>query len=446
MSAVEINADGIPGPTHSYGGLSHGNYASQGNKGEVSSPRQAVKQGLKKMKLLADWGIPQFVLPPHERPDIPFLRGLGFAGPDAEVWTRAWKAYPPAAWAASSSSAMWAANAAMIAPSADTADGRLHATPANLITMLHRSIEAPQTQRSLKALMSDEARFAVHDPLHFHNSLSDEGAANHVRLCADHGSKGVHLFVYGRDDQALWTGHNPARQTLAACHAIASLHQLDFKRVVFARQSKAAIEAGAFHNDVVCVGTCDTLFFHEQAFEDKATVIADIKRAAEGLFEPQFVEVAAKDLSLADAVKSYLFNSQLLVVQEQAGLTLLAPMESHDTPAAKAVCDGLLSGNGPIRRVEFVDVRQSMRNGGGPACLRLRIVMTTDELAAANPKMRLDNHLFATLNDWADVHYRDSLTPADLPDQALIDESRRALDALTEILGLGSDFYPFQRG
>jgi succinylarginine dihydrolase len=445
VTVYEVNADGIPGPTHSYGGLSVGNFASQGNKGEKSSPKQAVKQGLLKMKRLSDWGIPQYVLPPHERPQIPFLRALGFSGSDADVWSRAWAAYPQAAWAAASSSAMWSANAATIAPSVDTGDGRLHATPANLITMLHRSIEAPQTTAALRALMPDPDRFAVHAALHPHNALSDEGAANHVLLCGAFGQPGVHLFVYGRDADEHWDGHNPARQTLAACHAIASLHGLDFKRVVFARQSKAAIEAGAFHNDVVAVGCTDTLFFHEQAFEDKAGTLAAIRRAADGLFEPQFVEVAAADLSLADAVKSYLFNSQLLALPGRDGLTLLAPMESHDTPSAKGVCDALVAGNGPIRQVEFVDVRQSMRNGGGPACLRLRIVMTADERAAANAAMRLDDRLFSALNDWADRYYRDSLTPAELPDPLLITESRAALDALSDLLNLGAGFYPFQR-
>lgn len=443
---IEVNADGLVGPTHAYGGLSAGNVASVTNKGEASNPRAAVKQGLAKMKMLADWGIPQFIMPPQERPNIPFLRDLGFTGTDAQVWEGAWKAAPRFAWAASSASAMWAANAATIGPSVDAADGRLHATPANLSTMLHRSLEAPQTTRALQALMPGD-RFAVHAPLHHHNSLSDEGAANHVRLCANHGAEGVHLFVYGRDDDAhSWEGKNPARQTLAACHALASLHQLDPKRVVFAQQSKAAIEGGAFHNDVVCVGTHDTLLFHEMAFEDKDATLAAIRKAANGLFEPQFVEVAIQGLPFQDAVTSYLFNSQLLHVPGRDGLTLLAPTETEDTQTAKAVCDNLTAGNGPIRHVEYVDVRQSMRNGGGPACLRLRIVMTDDELSAANPGMRMTDDKLANLNAWADQHYRDSLTAYDLRDPNLITETRAALDELTSILHLGSGFYPFQQG
>ncbi len=443
MTTYEVNADGLVGPTHAYGGLSAGNLASQTNKGEVSNPRAAVKQGLQKMKRLMDWGVPQCVLPPHERPYIGFLRGLGFGGSDAQVWERAWQTAPQVAWAASSASAMWAANAATIAPSVDTGDGKLHASAANLLTMLHRSLEGAQTTRALQALMPGD-RFAVHAPLHAHADFADEGAANHVRLCADHGTPGVHLFVYGRDHQA-WDGQNPARQTLASCQALATRHQLDPKRVVIAQQSRMAIEAGAFHNDVVCVGTRETLFYHEQAFENPEQTLAALRKAADGLFEPQFVAVSAQDLSLEDAVKSYLFNSQLLSLPGRDGLTLLAPTETQETPTAYAVCQALVAGNGPIRHVEYVDVRQSMRNGGGPACLRLRVVMTADELAAINPKMRLDDDLIATLGDWADRHYREALTAYDLRDPTLITETREALDALTQILGLGSGFYPFQR-
>ena len=38
-----------------------------------------------------------------------------------------------------------------------------------------------------------------------------------------------------------------------------------------------------------------------------------------------------------------------------------------------------------------------------------------------------------------------TLTVADLADPSLIVEARTALDELTAILDLGSDFYPFQR-
>lgn len=441
-SAVEANADGLIGPTHSYAGLSPGNLASSLNKGEASNPRAAVLQGLDKMKTLADLGLPQFVLPPHERPNIPFLRDLGFSGSDAQVLERAWKDAPSFAAAACSASPMWAANAATVTPSADAADGRVHFTPANLITNLHRSLEHDQTRRALDALFPDTSRFAVHDALPSVAHLADEGAANHVRLCRDHGEAGVNLMVWGREAWEHWDGPYPARQTREASEAIMRRHEAT--GAVLARQGKAAIAGGTFHNDVVCVGALDTLFFHELAFEDTDATKAAIRAAADG-FEPQFVEVSAADLPLADAISSYLFNSMLIRVPGQDRLTLICPTETRDNPRSHAVAQSLAASNGPIGHVEYVDVRQSMRNGGGPACLRLRVVLTEAELAATNPAMRLTDALHARLSDWGRRWYRDSLTARDLADPALLDETRGALDALTQVLNLGGGFYPFQR-
>jgi succinylarginine dihydrolase len=442
VKALEANADGLIGPTHSYAGLSPGNLASSLNKGEASNPRAAVLQGLDKMKRLADLGLPQFVLPPHERPDIPFLRSLGFTGPDTRVLEQAWKDAPSFAAAALSASPMWAANAATVTPSADAADGRVHFTPANLHTNLHRSLEHAQTKRSLDALFPDPTRFAVHDALPAVAHLADEGAANHVRLCAEHGSSGVNLLVWGRDAHQVWDGPFPARQTRQASEAVARRHAAS--GAVLAQQSRAAIAGGTFHNDVVCVGALDTLFHHDLAFEDTAATHAAIRAAAQG-FEPIFVEVASADLPLADAISSYLFNSMLVQIPGEDRLTLICPTETRDNPRSHAVAQSLTASNGPIGRVEYVDVRQSMRNGGGPACLRLRVVLTEAELAATHPAMRLTDALHARLSDWANRHYRDTLAPADLADPALIAETRGALDELTGLLKLGSGFYPFQR-
>ncbi|GAA0202140.1 succinylarginine dihydrolase [Brevundimonas nasdae] len=442
-TAVEANADGLIGPTHSYAGLSPGNLASSLNKGEASNPRAAVLQGLDKMKLLADLGLPQFVLPPHERPNIPFLRSLGFSGTDGQVLERAWRTAPSFAAAACSASPMWAANAATVTPSSDAADGRVHFTPANLHTNLHRSLEHQQTKQALDALFPDATRFAVHDALPAVAHLADEGAANHVRLCATHGGRGVNLLVWGRDAFEAWDGPFPARQTREASEAIVRRHEAG--RPVLAQQSRTAIAGGTFHNDVVCVGALDTLFFHELAFEDTNATKAAIRRAADGLFEPQFVEVSNADLPLADAISSYLFNSMLIQVPGEDRLTLICPTETRDNARSHAVAERIAGSNGPIGRVQYVDVRQSMRNGGGPACLRLRVVLNEAELAATNPAMRLTDALHARLSDWANHWYRDELRPADLADPKLLDESRGALDELTGVLDLGAGFYPFQR-
>ncbi len=432
MTAVEANIDGLVGPTHNYAGLAVGNLASQTNLGAVSNPRAAALQGLAKMKRMADLGAPQFVLPPQDRPNLAFLRAIGFTGDDAQVNERAWEKAPALAGAAWSASAMWAANAATVTPSADSADGRVHFTPANLVTNLHRSLEGPQTTAALRQLFPDPERFVVHDTLPAQPHFGDEGAANHVRLCAEHGAPGVNLFVYGRGAYETWTGRYPARQTLEAFEAIARRHGA--ARAVYLRQARAAIEAGVFHNDVVCVGTRTCLLYHELAFEDRDAMQAAVRRAASGLFEPIFVEIADADLPLGQAIGSYLFNAQLVQVPNEDRLLLLAPMEVYETPAARAVAERLVASNSPIGRVEYMDLRESMRNGGGPACLRLRVVLTPDELGATAAGQRLDERLYTVLCEWVRRRYRDRLTPADLADPQLIAESRAALDELDTIL------------
>jgi succinylarginine dihydrolase len=338
---------------------------------------------------------------------------------------------------------MWAANAATVTPSVDAKDGRVHLSVANLASNLHRSQEPPQTLRTLRRLFPDRERFAVHPALPAVGHLADEGAANHVRLAAEHGAPGVNLFVWGRQAWSAWSGKLPARQTFEASVAVARRHGA--ARAVFAQQSTRAIDGGAFHNDVVCVGTGRALLFHETTFEREPEALEAISRAAKGLFEPAFLKVSQADLPLVDAISSYLFNSQLLALPGEDRLVLLAPTETEANPRAHAVAQGLAASNGPIGRVEYVDVRQSMRNGGGPACLRLRIVLTEEELAAINPAQRLTEDLHAQLTVWASRWYRERLSPQDLADPMLLDESRGALDELTGLLGLGSDFYPFQR-
>ena len=436
--AWEVNFDGLIGPSHNYGGLSDGNLASANNAGQVSRPREAALQGLEKMRLLVRAGLKQGVLPPLERPNLGFLRRAGFQGSDADVISDAGKYAPQLLKAAYSASSMWCANAATVSPSADTADGRLHFSPANLSTMLHRSIEAEDTYRTLLALSRgdpESGEFLLHRELSTHADFSDEGAANHVRLCSEHGAPGVELFVYGRE-----AGESafrfPARQTRLASDCIARAHGLRPERTVFARQARKAIEAGAFHNDVVCVGTLDTLFFHEFAFEDTDATLEAVRRAADDLFELRPVMVRDAEVPLADAISSYLFNSQLLEWPGEDRLVLLAPTETRDTPATAAYCERLVSGNGPIGRVDYVDVRQSMKNGGGPACLRLRVVMTDEEIAAAHPGVFLDEAKIDALQAAVRDTYREELAPSDLADPGFADACIAARRDVLGILGL----------
>ena len=441
--AVEANFDGLVGPTHNYAGLSWGNVASKSNVNAVSNPKEAALQGLAKMKKLADRGYVQAVLPPHERPHIPTLRALGFAGSDRQVLEQAAQADPAILAAVSSASAMWTANAATVSPSADTADHRVHFTPANLSAKFHRSIEHRVTGRALKAIFTDESYFAHHPALPSVSHFGDEGAANHTRLCAGYGDPGVELFVYGQaafNESAPAPVKYPARQTLEASRAIARLHGLDDRHAVFAQQNPAAIDAGVFHNDVIAVGNGSCLFYHELAFLDEGGVLSDIRARLAGT-ELQPVRVSAAEVPIEDAVASYLFNSQLLNTPD--GMLLAVPGECREVASVSRYLDSLLQQNGPITAVEVFDVKQSMRNGGGPACLRLRVVLSDEEWRAINQGVVLTDALYERLTAWVNAHYRDELSQQDLADPMLLDEVRKALDELTGILGLGS-IYDFQ--
>ncbi len=451
MKTFEVNFDGLVGPTHNYAGLSHGNVASMSHGGAISNPREAALQGLAKMKCLADMGLPQAVLPPHERPSIETLRAHGFSGSDERVLAAAAQRAPKLLVGCSSASNMWVANAATVAPSADTADARVHFTPANLLSKFHRSIEAPQTARTLRAIFRDEARFVVHAPVPGGQAMGDEGAANHTRFAPTHGHYGLHFFVYGHS--ALGAPHVtaktkkfPSRQALESFEAIARLHELGDDNTIYAQQNPAAIDAGVFHNDVISVGNENVLFYHEKAFVGTEAVVADLRRQFEKLNpgdEFFAIRVPARSVPLNDAVKSYLFNSQL-VTTAPGRMALIAPSDCRETPSVRAFVRELVErGDTPVQEVHYFDLKQSMRNGGGPACLRLRVVLTDAEIAALPGIVFINDRSYQKLTAWVKKHYRDKLSHADLADPALLAESRRALDELTRLLGLGK-IYPFQ--
>ncbi|WP_116472886.1 N-succinylarginine dihydrolase [Zobellella maritima] len=445
MVQFEANFDGLVGPTHNYAGLSYGNVASQSNAQDASNPKEAAKQGLKKMKALSELGLIQGVLAPQERPDIDTLKRLGFTGSDAQILEKAFREDPVLLAACCSASSMWTANAATVSPSADTEDGRVHFTPANLTNKFHRSIEHEVTGRILSRVFADERHFKHHAALPTNEYFGDEGAANHTRLCAEYGQAGVELFVYGRsafDLQAPAPKRYPARQTLEASRAVARLHGLSDSTAIFIQQNPEVIDQGVFHNDVIAVGNQNVLFYHQQAFLHTEQALAEIRTKLPGT-ELHFIEVPTADVPLQDAVKSYLFNTQIVTLKP-GHMAIIAPTECRDTPSVNAYLNKLTELDNPIREVHFMDVKQSMRNGGGPACLRLRVAMTDVEHAATNQACLMNETLFARLNQWVDQHYRDRLTLSDLRDPALLQESRTALDELTRILQLGS-VYPFQR-
>ena len=447
MKSYEVNFDGLVGPTHNYGGLSYGNVASQSNSQQGSSPREAARQGLAKMKALADMGFKQGVLAPQERPDVAALRRLGFSGSDAEVIQRAAKDAMPLLVASCSASSMWVANAATVSPSADTADGRVHFTAANLNCKYHRSIEHPTTSRVLGAMFNNEKHFAHHAALPAVAQFGDEGAANHTRFCRAYGDPGVEFFVYGRsafDSRYPAPQKYPARQTLEASQAVARLHGLSDGGVVYAQQNPAVIDQGVFHNDVISVGNGEVLFYHEDAFLETDAVLGQLRAKLAnkgGHFQAICVPRAA--VAVEDAVRSYLFNSQLLS-RDDGSMLLVVPEECRNNERVWAYLGQLTSQGGPVREVKVFDLKQSMQNGGGPACLRLRVALKESELAAVNQGVIMTAPLYDTLVQWVDKHYRDRLGEADLADPQLLLECRTALDELTQILKLGS-VYPFQR-
>jgi len=442
--AHEWNFDGLVGPTHNYSGLSFGNLASAKNQGAIANPRQAALQGLAKMKALTDRGWKQGVLAPHARPNLAVLRSLGFAGDDATVMSRAAKEARHLFNGAMSASAMWAANAATVSPSANTADGRVHFTAANLNNKFHRSMEHPTTSRILRAMFADEAHFAHHAALPGTPQLGDEGAANHTRFARRVGERGVEFFVYGAhgfDVSRPAPRQFPARQTREASEAVARLHGLDPAFTVYAQQHPDVIDAGVFHNDVIAVGHRELLFCHEQAFLDQPQVIEALRRSfGDGLV---VISVSSEQVSVADAVKSYLFNSQLLS-KPDGKMAIVVPEECRANAAVWRYLSELTASHPLLNEALVFDLRESMMNGGGPACLRLRVELNATEERAINAHVVMNDALYARLVGWVETHYRDRMAEADMVDPQLWREVQTALDELTSILRLGR-VYDFQR-
>jgi succinylarginine dihydrolase len=450
MKAHEVNFDGLIGPTHNYAGLAYGNVASMSQKGAVSSPKRAALQGLAKMKLLAELGVKQAVLPPQERPDFEMLGAAGFHGREETRIERAAADAPRLLASAYSASSMWAANAATVSPSADTGDGRVHLTPANLFSQLHRSIESPATFRMMRRLFAESSCFVVHPPLDADERLGDEGAANHTRLCGDHGGPGIEVFTFSRearDSANALPSRYPARQAREASQAIVRKHQLREEDVLFVRQNPAAIDAGVFHNDVVAVGNQNVFLCHEAAYGDTAGFLreVDARLSSRSRKRLEAIVVSEEEVPLKDAVSSYLFNSQVVTLPGGDGtMSIICPIECTEHESTRRFLDDLLSRGTPIRSKHIVDLRQSMNNGGGPACLRLRVVLTEAELAVVHQGVMWSPALHEKLVLWVGKHYRDELRGEDLKDVRLIQEGRDALDELTKILDLPG-LYPFQQ-
>lgn len=447
MNVYELNMDGLVGPTHHYAGLSTGNIASTSNALSISNPQAAALQGLEKMRLLHNMGLKQGLVPPHQRPNLEMLYQLGFTGSPSEQIIKASKKAPELLSACYSASSMWSANAATVSASIDTQDGKVHFTAANLVTNLHRHQEADFSRTLLQSIFANSNHFNHHPVLPRSSITGDEGAANHNRLCKSHADPAINLFVFGK--KALGSYVNlpkpslyPARQTLEASEAIARAHLLSTEQVIFACQNPNAVDQGVFHNDVIAVANESVFLLHEEAFSNQEEVLHSLKKKAD--FPLTIIEIASSTLSVKDAVETYLFNSQLISLPDQKSMILIAPFECQNNPRVKQCIEDIMSDKGnPINSVHYLDLKQSMRNGGGPACLRLRVPLNKQELAAMHQGVLVTNDLLDTLEQWVLKYYRTQLQASDLADPQLMNESLHALDELTQILKLGS-IYPFQ--
>lgn len=443
MSAQEWQFDGIVGPTHNYAGLAQGNLASSYNKGNVSNPRAAALQGLEKMRFVRDLGMPQAFLPPHYRPHLPELRRLGFSGNNAEIIHKAYKNAPALLASAYSSSFMWAANAATVTSYVDSADGKLHLTTANLCSHYHRAIEADFQFKLLKTIFHNKNLFSVNNYLIPCTEFGDEGAANHAVINKNFDKNGFHIFVYGKSHQM--TSNLPkkhiARQNYAASVSIARLHGIALERCLFLQQSPEAIDAGVFHNDVIAMNTTSRMIVHEQAY-----ISADQKRLRDFFRSyPEFslYEVTSSDLTVEEAVSTYLFNSQMLMLPT-GRFVLVAPTECDNNKRVAATINKLTS-EGMLDGVHYIDVHQSMKNGGGPACLRLKMVMSSEQSCAMHQGIVLTDAKYTKMKEWINTHYRDRLSFDDFSDPNLIKELDVAYSALETILDMPGLYDPFRQ-
>ena len=444
MTVYELNIDGLVGPTHNYAGLATGNIASEFNAFTTANPKKAVKQGITKMRALHKLGIKQAVFPPHARPNLNPLKQVGFEGKPGRLLIQAYKHEPKLLAACFSASSMWAANSATVTSSLDSNNETVNFTAANLISNFHRHQEADFSHKLLQLYFSNSKYFTHHSVLPRVSQFGDEGAANHTRLSASHDKPGVSLFVYGRrgfiqEVPGPEPVNYPARQTKEASMAIARSHEI--KKTVFAQQNPDMIDLGVFHNDVIGVGNESIYFYHEDSFLNKQKVLRELSKEAD--FDIQFIEVTNEEISAKEVISSYLFNSQLITL-DNGDMAFIVPDECKESVTVSSYLANLANEkSNPINQIQYINLKQSMRNGGGPACLRLRVPLTEDELGAMKQSILVDDDKLDFLDRWAEKHYRDRLHVDDLLDPSIINESYQALDELTQILELGS-IYHFQ--
>lgn len=443
----EVNFDGLVGPSHNYAGLSFGNLASQKNKLNLSSPRKAALEGLEKMYKLYKMGLKQAFLPPHPRPYLPLARSLSYKGSLHSIIENIQNKDPVLLNNLYSASSMWTANAAMCTPSLDSADGKVHFTIANLSSNLHRSIEAGFSYHAFKYIFSNSDLFCIHSPLESPLFFSDEGAANHTRLCASHSKKGLELFHFGHysyQKNASKPIKYPSRQSYESCYYISQKHQLNPNLSLFIKQNPKAIDSGVFHNDVISVGNESFLFYHELAFEDSCDAIEKIQKTCEDQlhFSPYLHCVKQSDITIEEVVKTYLFNSQILRLSDES-MMLLCPSECEESEVVSKYIKQLIESDSPVQSSIYFNLRESMSNGGGPACLRLRVPLNQKEQSSLPKGILINETSYEKLKKLINKHYREKLHSNDLKDPHFANECLETLDEIAKLIEMPELYTPY---
>lgn len=508
-SLIEVSLEGLPGPTHHFGGLAYGNLHAMAHAKTESSPKRAALESLAKMSLLLKLGVEVLFMPPQLRPNGAFLSDMGFRGSLMEQLQRAYNDAPTLFLASLSSSFMWTANAATITASCDSQNGKVHITPANLLSQIHRATETATVARFFETYIASE-NVIVHPPLPA--PFADEGAANLIRL-EDSDGQGHYLFAYGRSlvETLAQPQKFPARQTREACEAIVRRHGLSPNRVQYVQQHPDAIDAGVFHQDVVAFGHQGTLVAHERAYgplcsaspnkegerffqgasplephqgtrsleipkgalplgtpegasllgsrgqgaapqgePEGAALGSDLPFPGEGLgmgprmvsttarhpntlLGPGFktVEIPEKEIPLADLVASYLCNGQIITDRDQRRI-FLAPARCQHIPTVTQWLNQNITRFADDLR--YIPVEESLKNGGGPACLRLRMPVTAQEYQQIHPAIKLTPAKIEQLEHLVNSLYPDRFHPTDILEEACLDQCVRAVAAMNKEL------------
>ena len=375
---TEYNLDSMIGPTHHFGGLSKGNLASMAHQFQMSSPKKAALEGLEKMRLAHEIGQNQLWFPPQRRPIFDAM--INGAGSDIDKVRWAFDNNPELLSQLFSSSAMWMANNATVSGSADSSDGLVHVIPANLSTLAHRRVEVAQNLILLNYAFFTK-QFKVHPPLS--HRFRDEGAANHMQFSTDGHSKSLHLFVYNRSksgDEDKYLPF-PLRQSYEASRSLAKAMNIPETQTLICRQLATSVQKGVFHHDVVGMSHQDVLIIHELALEDQDHTLQLLQTMSQNILKKKLtiIQVSSEQLSLKEALDTYFFNSQFIKDQD-GNVHLICAQQCNNHPKVSLLVDDLIAQK-VIEKVHYISLSESMMNGGGPACLRLRLPLTSKEFS-----------------------------------------------------------------